>query len=239
MKARLLIALVTVAACLFSLATSAAARQKVALELVLALDTSTSIDEAEYNLQRFGLARAFRHPRVIRAIKSLGPQGMAASVIQWAGTGQQAQAVSWNFINGRQSAQAFASHIEKMPRSFGGFTNIAAAIRYSSASLESNLFDGRRLVIDISGDGTSDENDPALARDRAVQRGVTINALIIHSFEYDLGDLARIHLQTHYRDQVIGGQGAFLLNAEGFETFERAMREKLVREITGPVFATR
>ena len=117
-------------------------------------------------------------------------------------------------------------------------TNIGAP-HYSTAQLETNAYKGRRLAIDVSGDGTSDRNDPAFARDPAIARGVTINGLVIHSIEYDLGDLARFELRTHYRDRVIGGPGAFLLNAESFATFAVSMREKLYREISGPLFAGR
>ena len=113
----------------------------------------------------------------------------------------------------------------------------AGAIDFSVNLIGSNAYDGRRLAIDVSGDGTSDRNDPAPARDRAILRGITINGLVIHSQEYDLGDLARFELRTHYRDRVIGGPGAFLLNAESFKTFAVSMREKLYREISGPLFA--
>ena len=126
-----------------------------------------------------------------------------------------------------------------MRRGLTGFTDIAGAINFSINQLEANGYDGRRLAIDVSGDGTSDRNDPSTARDRAILRGITVNGLVIHNFEYDLGDLARFELFNHYRDNVIGGPGAFLLNAESFETFGQSMREKLYREISGPLFAGR
>ncbi len=217
----------------------ATAGQTVALELVLAIDTSTSVDDSEYRLQRDGLSRAFEHPSVVRAIESQGAEGIAVSVVQWAGTRQQFEAVPWAFMNNRSSAAEFAARIAAMPRSLKGFTDIADVIDYSVLYFERNAFDGRRRVIDVSGDGTSDREDPAISRDAAILRGVTINGLIIHSIEYDLGDLARFDLQNHYRDKVIGGEGAFLLNAESFRTFGQSIREKLVREIAGPLFAAR
>jgi hypothetical protein len=57
----------------------------VDLELVLAIDTSTSVDEVEFDLQRRGLASAFRHPNVHTAIVAAGSKGIAVAVLQWAG----------------------------------------------------------------------------------------------------------------------------------------------------------
>ena len=211
----------------------------VELELVLAIDASTSVNEDEYKLQRTGIAEAFRHPTVLAAIDGLGEEGLAVSIVQWSGARNQQVAVDWTLVNSREAAFELAAKIHAMPRLMTGFTDIAGAINYSVAELESNNYKGRRLAIDVSGDGTSDRNDPAFARDQAILKGITINGLVIHSIEYDLGDLARFELRTHYRDRVIGGPGAFLLNAESFKTFAESMREKLYREISGPLFASR
>ncbi|MGI9363910.1 MAG: DUF1194 domain-containing protein [Rhizobiaceae bacterium] len=223
-------------ACAVYLTSPALARQEVELELVLAIDSSTSVDADEYELQRTGLAQAFRHPRVLSAIEGLGEAGLAVAIVQWAGNLQQRISVDWTWINSTQSAFAFADRVSRMPRQLSGFTDIAGAIRFSTDELLGNGYLGRRLAIDVSGDGTSDRNDPAIARDAAILQGITINGLVIHSVEYDLGDLARYELHTHYTERVIGGPGAFLLNAESFDTFAKSIREKLYREISGPLF---
>ena len=227
------------AALSFIVAVPAQAAQSVELELVLAIDTSTSVNGDEYQLQRKGLAEAFRHPSVLAAIEGLGEEGMAVSVVQWAGNSAQRTAVDWTHVNSSAGALQLSARISTMPRMLSGFTDIANAINYSVKSIETNAFEGRRLTIDVSGDGTSDRNNPARARDAAILKGITINGLIIHSIEYDLGDLARHELHRHYTEQVIGGPGAFLLNAESFKTFGESMREKLYREISGPLFAKR
>ena len=211
----------------------------VELELVLAIDASTSVNSDEFELQRTGIAEAFRHPKVLAALDGLGEEGLAVGVVQWAGPRKQQMAVNWAHVNSRETSFQFASQIDAMPRLITGFTDIAGAINYSAEQIETNGYKGRRLAIDVSGDGTSDRNDPSIARDAAILRGITINGLVIHSIEYDLGDLARFELRTHYRDRVIGGPGAFLLNAESFKTFAVSMREKLYREISGPLFASR
>ena len=55
----------------------------VDLELVLAIDVSSSVDEEEYQLQMRGVAAAFRHPDVIAAIEATGGNGIAVAMVQW------------------------------------------------------------------------------------------------------------------------------------------------------------
>jgi len=205
----------------------------VALELVLAIDTSTSVDEREFILQRDGLAAAFRHPAVIRSIENLGPEGAAISLVQWAGPERQSLAVGWQVLTDAASAERMAQSIGLMKRAHSGFTDISAAIAFSTAAIEANRYEGKRKAIDVSGDGVSDRNDPSPFRDIANGKGITINGLIIYSEEYDLGELARFELHDHYSQRVIGGEGAFLVEADSFEDFAEAIRRKLVREISG------
>ena len=80
-------------------------------------------------------------------------------------------------------------------------------------------------MIDISGDGRNNRGRPAAeARDEAVRAGVTINGLPILAIELDL--------EEFYRDNVIGGPGAFVIPAASFETFADAILKKLVIEIS-------
>ncbi len=211
----------------------ASAQRVVALELVLAVDTSTSVDETEFVLQRNGLAAAFRHPSVIRSIGNLGSEGVAVALVQWAGPGRQSLAVDWHFLTDANSASEFAGSIERMRRAHRGFTDIGGAIAFSTQAIETNRFDGKRMAIDVSGDGVSDQNDPSAFRDAAIGKGITVNGLVIYSNEYDLGDLARIELFEHFNQKVIGGSGAFLIEADSFDDFAEAIRRKLVREISG------
>ena len=208
-------------------------KQLVALELVLAIDTSTSVDEQEFQLQKVGLAAAFRHPAVQRSIESLGGSGAAVAVIQWAGATNQSVAVDWQHITNIQSAERMALSISQMKRNFSGFTDIGNAIDFSVSNLQQNQFIGDRRDIDVSGDGVSDQNDPGPSRTRAVKENITVNGLIIYSQEYDLGVLARIGLYNHYSQRVIGGDGAFVMEADSFDDFADAIRRKLVREISG------
>ena len=112
-------------------------------------------------------------------------------------------------------------------------TDIGSVIRYSMQNLDANRFIGNRRVIDVSGDGSSSVDGSDKARDDAIARDITINGLVIFNREYDLGELAEIDLIQHYTTKVIGGNGAFLMTAHGFEDFRKAILNKLIKEILG------
>ncbi len=218
-----------------ALACAPAAASEVALELVLAVDASTSVDAEEFDLQRQGVRRAFEHPEVIEAIEWIGEGGVAVSVVQWAGTGEQRTSVDWTLVRDALTSRAFAEQVAAAPRLLRGVTDIGGAISFSLASIEANGFSGRRRVIDVSGDGTSDNREVWVDRDRAVARGLTINGLVIRGGEGDTpSHLSNLNIVEHYRKFVIGGEDAFLVVARNFEDFEEAIRRKLICEILGP-----
>jgi hypothetical protein len=221
------------------LATGARAQtaQPVDLELVLAVDTSTSVDEKEFALQTQGLAEAFLHPDVVNAIRLAGRNGVAVSVVHWAGPGAQATSVDWFVVRDSTSAAALSRRIAATTRALNGMTDIAGVLQFSMRSILSNDLDGARRVIDVSGDGTGDAGKDAAARDAALAQGIVVNGLVINNVDYSLGELANIDLYSHYRDYVIGGPGAFLMTAKDYDDFRFAIRRKLVREIIGPVSA--
>ncbi|MEM9473159.1 MAG: DUF1194 domain-containing protein, partial [Pseudomonadota bacterium] len=164
--------------------------QPVDLELVLAVDTSTSVDAREFALQSQGLAEAFLHPDVVAAIRFAGTQGVAVTLVQWAGEARQATAVDWHLVRDGRTAADLSAKIAASPRAIRGLTDIAGAIGYSVNAIEANDYLGARRVIDISGDGSSDARRSEAARDAAMARGITINGLVIHNKDIDLGELA-------------------------------------------------
>jgi hypothetical protein len=205
--------------------------REVSLELVLALDSSVSVDAREYMLQIGGLARAFRDPAVIAAIRDAGDNGIAVSVIQWGVGLQQLVAVDWTNVRDGATAEALAREIETSPRYIvGNGTGITRALVFASKQFEGNGFAGRRRIIDVSGDGRNNSGaSPAMVRDRLVALGFTINGLAI--LDGDTG------LNAYYADNVIGGPAAFVVTASTFEDFADAIRAKLLREITVPMAA--
>ncbi len=208
-----------------------AAAENVALELVLAIDVSSSVDEKEYALQMSGFAAAFRHPAVVTVIESLGSQGIVVTLVQWSGADTYIQAIDWTRINGRESAEAFADTVETAPRLIeGGATAIGDAMLFARALLELNDFVGTRRTVDVSGDGIANQGkQPAVARALLNAEDITVNGLAILNEEPRLG--------AYYRAGVVGGPNAFLITATDFEDFARAIRIKLVTEIDGPLIS--
>ena len=201
--------------------------QPVDLALVLAVDASGSVDRVRFELQKQGYVAAFRHPRVIGAIQSGPTQAIAVIVMQWTGPALQVTAVPWTRISDAASANAFADKIAAAPRAlFGGGTSISGAIDTAMALLFDNPYRAARRVIDVSGDGSNNRGRSVnSARDEAVARGVGINGLPILALEPDL--------DHYYRENVIGGPGAFVIAAKDFETFGEAILKKLIAEIAG------
>ena len=203
----------------------------VDLELLLAVDTSASINAAEFALQLKGLADAFRDPAVLAAIQGTGPQGIAVALMQWGHDFQDRMAVGWRQVRDAASAEAFARTIEISGRHFvGQGTSIAWALKRGARLFDDNGFVGRRRAIDVSSDGRNNSGImPARMRDQLVAEGFTINALAIRD-----GDVL---LDRYFAHNVIGGPGAFVIHAEDFADYPQAIRRKLEREIMGPPVA--
>jgi len=206
---------------------SEAAQRNVNLELIMAVDVSGSVDSEEYALQMGGIADAFRDPDIQGAIEVASPRGIAVSVVLWSSSEWQFVAVNWVHILNAEDAHVFADAVDAAPREYGGNTAIGSAIDFSIRHFAGNGFEGARRVIDVSGDGISNDGpDTAPARDRAVARGITINGLVIVE--------NNLPARRFYRERVIGGPGAFVLDARGFADFGRVFKRKLLREISGP-----
>jgi Protein of unknown function (DUF1194) len=204
--------------------------------LVLAADVSRSVDDKKFKLQREGYAAAIVDPRVVRAMTG-GPKGRIGVVfVEWASEWEQKVVIDWTIIASEQDARQLSGLMLGSARSFWGRTSISAAIDFSSQVLSRSPFLSSRRVIDISGDGTNNSGrEVTAARDAAIAQGVTINGLVI------LSDVPLPTNPTHtnppggltayYENNVIGGPGAFVLEAESFQTFGQLLVNKLVKEI--------
>ncbi len=199
--------------------------EPVELELVLAVDSSVSVNPREFDLQMSGLAAAFRDDRVVAAIQAVGARGIAVTLVQWAEIGQQAVSVDWMRLHDAATAGAFADRIDAAPRAFvGAATAITYALRFAVPLFQVNEFEGKRRVIDISGDGVNNSGPPPTTfRNVAVNAGITVNGLAIVNEYFDL--------DIYYEESVIGGNGAFVMVAEDYRSFADAIVAKLVREI--------
>jgi hypothetical protein len=208
----------------------------VDVELVLAVDVSSSIGSDEQFLQRQGYVTALQSPEVVAAIRA-GPFGrIAVAYVEWGDLTSQELVLPWTLVDDRLSAMSAAYRLTEEPvgRSFG--TSIAGALAYSGALFDGNGFQAERRVIDISGNGPNNVA-PAVAptREAVVAQGITINGLPV------MIDLVCCHglysiegLDLYFEDCVIGGPGAFVIPVTRREDFADTIRRKLLLEIVGP-----
>jgi hypothetical protein len=215
-----------------ALLTAPAAAQDTDLELVLLADASGSISEGEIRFQRQGYAEAITDPAVLAAIRETAYGSIAVTYVEWAA--DQSVVVPWTRIAGEADARAFAEALLVPPRRASGRNAIGAALLRGKALIEGNDIDGWRRVIDFSGDSPRNFSGPSIAaaREEVLAAGITINALAILS-ERSVTD-GRDALAEIYRDRIIGGQGAFVVEAATRAAFAEAVRRKLILEIAGP-----
>ena len=228
--------------------------QRVDTALILAVDTSQSVNDERFRLQMDGIAAALEDQGVIDTILG-GPRG--AIVIQltaWADASHQL--LPWSLVRSRAEALAVAARIRRLPRTGGEYTCMARMLRNLSETVLPNVpFAPLKTVIDISGDGidnceSTEQLDAAKAE--AVELGAVINGLpVIVDKDQLVGEGAyrapgaglvlltppglgqRTTLDKWFEDHVIGGFGAFIIPAYGYRDFARAMRSKFVVEISG------
>jgi Protein of unknown function (DUF1194) len=229
--ARFLVAIAVVLAALLSAPDRAPAGPMVEVDtaLVVAIDVSNSVDDKRYRLQMDGIAKALEDPGVIAAITT-GPQAaILFSIVAWADRSEVT--LPWVRIASAADAKAVAARIRKLPRARGEFTCLAKMLRSTADKIVPQIpAKANRVVIDVSGDGRDDCNpdEPAgVVRDELVASKVVINGLPI----LDGGEAATI--ESWYRENVMGGIGSFVLAANGYGDFERAIRQKFVVEISG------
>ncbi len=207
---------------------------RVDVELVLAVDVSRSVDAEEMELQFRGYANAFRDERMISGFTG-GPVGsIAVTLFTWSDWNIQEHLVPWMKLGGADDAHRFAAAIDAAPRRTHLYTSISGAIDYA-ARLFGQGFEGTRRVVDISGDGVNNSGrDIGLARQEAIEQGIILNGLaVLDRSPPPAGIGPSQPLDEYYRDRVIGGPGAFVMAAEGFEAFEPAVRRKIIREVAG------
>lgn len=232
MRRRSLLSAALAAPALLAATRPAAALEPVDVELVLAVDVSRSVDPEEMEMQMKGYANAFRDPRLIEAM-ARGPIGaVAVTLFTWSDWNIQEHLVPWIKVSDERSALRFAGAVDAAPRRVHLYTSISGAMDYA-VRLYGRGFEGTRKVLDISGDGINNSGrDVEAARRDAVEQGITVNGLaVLDRAPPPLGLAGQQPLDDYYRERVIGGPGAFLMVAEGFEAFEQAVRRKIIREI--------
>lgn len=208
--------------------------------LALGLDVSGSVDAREYRLQLDGLAKALTDP-VVRAAFLQGPSApVRLMVFEWSGLTDQRKLIGWQDITSVAQLDRIATTLNTTTdrRTGDQPTALAAAMVYGAQeALAQKCW---RPVLDISGDGPG--NRGAHPGDLTADSlgTVVINGLVIgpENRANTTKNLRNVRtLEEHYRDYVIRGAGAFIETALDYEDFARAMRRKLLREISPPALS--
>ncbi len=208
---------------------AAASFEPVDTALVLAVDFSNSVDDARYKLQMEGIAAALMDESVLEVILN-GPRGaILFSIVTW--SDRPEVAMRWFRIGSKADAQAAAAMVRALPRFGGEFTCMGRMMQFLSDKVLSQVpAQALRTVVDVSGDGRDNCNPDRpvkVLRDELSSYGTIINGLpILEGSEAD-------SLEVWYRENVKGGPGSFILPADGFEDFGRAIRQKFLVEISG------
>jgi len=207
-----------------AVAAGPAAAQGCRLALSLALDASSSVNEAEYALQTEGLAAALTAPEIKAAFLAAPGEPVALHIYEWSGRQQQVVRLDWTLIGAGADLDAIAARLRGQSRSYSEFpTALGFALGFGAVAL-SGAPDCRARTLDVSGDGTNNDGfSPDIARREFAFEGVTVNGLVIGE--------SRQTLRRYYEQFVIQGPGSFVEMAEDYADFERAMRRKLLREL--------
>ena len=204
----------------------------VDLELILAVDVSLSMDPDEQRLQRDGYVEALRDPEVMAAIRANGLGRIGVVYLEWAGNGTHKVTVPWSLIDGPPTAAVFSDRLAQAPIMRAQKTSIASALQFAEGLFAGSGFAGKRRVVDVSGDGPNNDGPPVAAvRDAMVAKGITINGLPI-MLKPATGWFDLENLDEYYEDCVIGGFAAFSIPVRKKEEFAKAIKRKLLLEIS-------
>lgn len=198
------------------------------MALLLAFDISSSVDAAEDALQRGGMRAALTAPAVRAAFFASGVP-VALGAFEWSGRYNQEVILEWTLIRTPDDLAQVADVIGASRRSYNEFpTAMGEALIFGARMLERAPRCWAQ-TIDIAGDGENNEGPgPRIAyRDPAFAQ-ITVNALVVtHAADFQTPH----RLTTFYAQEVLHGPGAFMMTANGYDDYERAMRDKLEREL--------
>jgi hypothetical protein len=238
-------AFTALAAGMLPAASAQSLEDQVDTALIVSVDVSNSVDADRYRLQMEGIAAALEDPSVIDAIVGGPNGGILFSMVTWAD--RPTVSLPWTKITSKEDAAALAARVRGLPQIGGEFTCMTRMLRSVNDKIVPQIPSrALRVVVDVSGDGPDNCNadEPIEAvRDELVANGVTINGLpILEGAGVDGGVAAvqpsfptsdGLELEEWYRSKVMGGPGSFILAANGYGDFGRAIRQKFVIEISG------
>jgi len=207
------------------------------VNIVTALDISTSVDQSDMGIELRGMALAIRDPRVLEAIRMGERRRIGFAVFGWHHN-QFPMIASWALIESENDAirvsreieARLSINVESEARAhaiwyIGRLTDLSQAIDHASELLEGAPFRADRAVINVVGDGKDNvAEDAPIARDRFLESGGTVNGVVLNA------DPAIV---AYYNDKVVGGPGAFVMSTVD----HTALVDVLVRKFIGDIIA--
>src|SRR5258708_6842905 len=205
-----------------------AADTQLAVELVLAVDVSYSMDPDEQALQREGYVQALTSREFLDALRRGMHGRVAVTYFEWAGAADQKIVVPWRLIDGPASAQAVADEIRGARYRRAYRTSISGALSLAAPVFAGDGYHRLRRILDVSGDGVNNQGMPvAMVRDELVAQGFTINGLPIMLKRPSAATMDIDELDVYYEDCVIGGPARFVLPIKARAKFKRETRTQL------------
>jgi len=149
-------------------------------------------------------------------------------LVQWSGERRQEVSIPWRRMLSQSDVAEFADVAEATPRAWAVFsTGIGNALLFTAAQFD-EVSDCVNKVIDVSGDGYSNEGpDPQNISQALALQGFQINGLAIEGDEFEL--------TAYYKNNVVAGEAAFVFTAETYADYPRAIWRKLLSELIIPI----
>lgn len=192
--------------------------------LLLLIDVSGSIDTEEYNLQKDSYIEAFTSPKVEEAVTGKQYPTYFA-IAEWAG--KTSLIIPWVKVDSKQDLLLLSNSYKSSNKAEAVFVQPFATVIGQALISGIDYFSElpckpEKKVIDISGDGTSEDSTVEavlLAED---------NDIVINGLPITIDDPK---LDKYYKDKVITSNG-FIIVANSFKDFTRALIKKLVFELS-------
>jgi hypothetical protein len=234
MARRSRLSLLLIAASLAGALASAAPAEELRTDvnIVTALDVSDSIDAQSTRIEIDGMAQAILAPEILRAIRAGHHGRVGFAIFAW-NEGAYPELVSWTVIRDDVDARAVSEQlrntspselspsVDRMvePR----MTDLSGAIDHAAVLLLTAPFATDRMVLNVIGNGWDNVGEgPMQARDRLVGAGGIINGVVLGE-DHVLAD--------YFRQNVIGGPGAFVITARDKSAITNVLARKFLRDV--------
>ena len=202
------------------------------VNIVTALDVSDSIDAQSTRIEIDGMAQAILAPEILQAIRAGRHRRVGFAIFAWH-EGAYPELVSWTVIGDNADARAVSEQLRNVsPADFGvsvdrlvepRMTDLSGAIDHAAVLLLTAPFATDRMVLNVVGNGWDNVGEgPIHARDRLVGEGGIINGVILGEDPV---------LADYFRQNVIGGPGAFIITVADKGAITNVLARKFLRDV--------